>query len=718
MTWWVADTTASLMREGDLEMLRMASITMTLGALVIAPVLRGAAAADAADALEEVTVTATKQTQNLQKVEAAVTAISADALIDQGVGDLREAQKLVPSVRFQAEQDNTQVVIRGIGSTLDEANVEPLVAFNVAGIYVPREATSAAFFDIEQLEVLPGPQGTLYGRSAAGGTINITPTRPGFNDDGSALLEVGNYSAVHATVTQNIKASDTAAFRAAVDYDRHNGYETTGADSADDVSLRLSSLLAPTDALSVYLWAQGAGKYGNSANLVNKGTNPATGGFCETCFLYSNPWNDTRTGQFAGPFGTPAAESNHYKSLILGGQVDYKLDGATLSYLPSYLYLDSRPLYWLSAVQSFNIAHYNQITQELRLASTGSGPLSWLGGLYYYNLRSYSQLDLFPNLPMAFAQDSVGGNREQGYAGYGQLKYGFTDTFRAILGGRLSSTEHSANGNEPLVLGGDPYVYDKTYGHFDWKVGLEDDLLRTAMVYGTVQTGYQPGTFNELPNTPTFSNEIRPSTLLSYTVGIKSRWLDDRLQINDEVYYYDYRNLLEQSYDVSAPVNPLFNAQKVVIKGDQLDILMRVFAADQVNVNVGYSHGRDVNFVTPQGQNYAGYQIAYAPDLTAAAGYTHNIPLGQATLRAHLDWRYESSWWGTFNHIPGTKQVPSNKGDAYLTYDADKWTVGAWIKNIQNRPVIAAIAAAGVPGPGTTYLDPPRTYGLRFTINY
>jgi iron complex outermembrane receptor protein len=676
------------------------------------------AAAPAADALAEITVTATKQTENLQKVEAAVTVVTAGALINEGVEDLREAQKLVPSVRFQAEGDNTQVIVRGIGSTLDEANVEPLVAFNLAGIYVPREATSAGFFDLEQLEVLPGPQGTLYGRSAAGGTINITPTRPGFNDDGSTLLEVGNYAMVHATVTQNFKASDTTAFRAAVDYNRHDGYMTTGADSADDVSVRLSSLFNPNEALSVYFWTQGAGKYGKSANLVNKGTDPNTGTFCESCFLSSNPWNDTRTGKWAEPFGTPAAEPNHYKSLIVGGQIDYHFDGATLTYLPSYLYLDSRPVYWLSALQAINIAHYNQITQELRLASNGSGPLKWLGGLYYYNVRSYSALELFTNLPIAFAQDSVGGNREVGYAGYGQATYSFTDAFRGIIGGRYSSTDHSAHGDSPVAVGGLPYEYAKTYNHFDWKAGLEYDVLPKAMVYGTVQTGYQPGTFNELPNTATFNNEVRPSTLLSYTAGIKSRWLDDRLQINDEVYYYVYRDLLTQSYDVSAPVNPLFNAQRVVIKGNQLDILMRVFRDDQANLNIGYSHARDADFITPQGQNYNGYQVSYAPDLTALAGYTHNVPLGSATLRAHIDWRYESSWWGTFNHVPGTEQVKSDKGDVYLTYDATKWSVGAWVKNIQNRPVIAAIAAAGVPGPGTSYLDPPRTYGLRFTINY
>ncbi len=108
-------------------------------------------AADAdenSEALAEVTVTAEKQSQNLQKTAAAVTAISAETLVDAGVTDLREAQKLVPSVRFQAEGNNTQVFIRGVGANLDQANVEPNVALNFAGIYLPREATSAGFFDV------------------------------------------------------------------------------------------------------------------------------------------------------------------------------------------------------------------------------------------------------------------------------------------------------------------------------------------------------------------------------------------------------------------------------------------------------------------------------------------------------------------------------------------------------------------------------------------
>src|SRR3984893_5348658 len=238
--------------------------TILMGGFIQRPVVAAASAsvnaAAESDALAEITVTAEKQTQNLQKTAAAVTAISADTLIEAGVGNLIEAEKLVPSVRFQAEGDNTQVFIRGVGANLDFPNVEPNVAFNFAGIYLPREATSAAFFDVAQLEVLPGSQGTLYGGSAIGGTINLTPTKPGFNNEGEALLELGNHKAVHVTVTQNLKASDALALRAAVDYAYNNGFETTGAFSKNDLSARLSALLNPNDRLSIYLWAQGAQK--------------------------------------------------------------------------------------------------------------------------------------------------------------------------------------------------------------------------------------------------------------------------------------------------------------------------------------------------------------------------------------------------------------------------------------------------------------------------
>jgi iron complex outermembrane receptor protein len=519
-------------------------------------------------------------------------------------------------------------------------------------------------------------------------------------------------------VTQDFKVSESAAVRAAVDYAYNNGFEVTGAQSKNDVSVRLSTILKPSDRLTAYLWFQGAQKMGYHANLVNKGTDPVTGKYCETCFFYGNVWDDTRTGKYAGPFGTTEREREHYKTDMVGGQIDYEFDGATLSYLPSYLYLDSAPLYWLSAIQSTNTAHYNQFTQELRLASTGGGPWKWLGGLAYYNSRNSGTESLFTNLPFVFYQTNVDADRLVGYSAFGQVSYSITDTFRLTGGGRGSSTKRTAHGFEVVALGGLPYDFDKTYNHFDWKLGFEKDVAPEMMVYGTVQTGYQQGTFNALPNTPTFSNEVQPEKLVSYTAGIKTRWLDDRLQINNELYYYDYHNLIIQAYDISAPYNVIFNGNKVGIRGDQLDVLAKISQQDQVNLNIGYSRARNKDVVDPTGNNYDGLSPPYSPDWTAEAGFTHNIPLGDATLRAHIDWRFESSWFADYVHNKGTQQVPSNKGDASLTYDASSWTAGAWIKNMTNKAVIAATAAAGLPGPATAYLDDPRTFGLRFTVKY
>lgn len=505
--------------------------------------------------------------------------------------------------------------------------------------------------------------------------------------------------------------------RGAIDYQFNEGFETTGADSKNDISARLSSILKPLDNLTVYVYGQLADKFGNTENLVNKGTNPATGAYCEPCFLQSNPWNDTRTGQFATPYGTPEAEKNHYRTYMVGAQVDYNFGNITLSYIPSYLFLDAHPLYWLSAIESTNIAHYNQLEQELRLSGDNFG-LKWLLGVEFFNSRNSGSEYLFTNEPFSFYQTDIDADRLLGYAGFGQATYSVTDSFRIIGGARASSTQRTANGYEVVALGGLPYTFDKTYDHVDWKAGVEQDLAPSVMVYAIVQTGFQAGTFNALPNTATYSNEVKPEELRSYTVGLKSRWLDERLQINDELYYYDFHNLIIQAYDISAPYNLIFNGDKVGVKGNQLDILARVFSQDQLHADVSYSRARNVRVVDTNGVSYNGLAPAYTPDWVIEGGYTHNIPLGAATLRAEVNWRYESQWWADYVHNKGTEQSPDNKVDMSLTYDHTNWTVGAWVKNVSNNAVIAATAAAGIPGPATAYMEDPRTYGVRVTVKY
>lgn len=660
--------------------------------------------------LGEIVVTAQKRSESLQNVPAAITAISGAELVAAGVTDIRAAQNLVPSVRFQAENASTEIYIRGVGSTLDLPNIEPPTAFNFNGIYIPREGTSVGLFDVERIEVLPGPQGTLYGRAALGGTVNVSFNRPGSELATRALLEVGDRSLVHGSVAQDLPVGESLALRLAGDYIRHDGYLRTGADSKDDYALRLSGLFEPGDELSVYLWAHGARKDGSSPNLVRRGYNGGNFDGDPTAFESDDPWNDAITPT------EPDAGAQEYDNLVAGAQLDWDLGGATLTYIPGYFFLDWEGRYWLENLPSLLTAHYNQVTNELRLAGE-AGRWRWLAGLYQYRVTNDGRF-VVAGFPLA----DIRRNRLEGYASFGEATLGVSDRLRLTAGGRFSSDEREGSGQTAF---GQPYTASQDFDRFDWKLGVEYDARDQVLLYAVVQTGYQPGTYNLFPATSTQDNLVDEATLTAYSAGFKSRWLDDRLQVNDELYYYDYRDLLVQSFNLNTALLTTFNAEKTEIYGNQLDLLYQLTGAGRLDLSVGYLHARYDEFVVPpeieigtDNRDFSGYELQYAPDWTITAGYQHDFALAGGSLRARVETRYESDFWGTFAHNRGTQQKAYTKSNASLTYFSgdDRWSLGLWVRNIEDEAVLAA-TTTGQFGPyADAFLEPPRTYGLRFTL--
>lgn len=306
----------------------------------------------------------------------------------------------------------------------------------------------------------------------------------------------------------------------------------------------------------------------------------------------------------------------------------------------------------------------------------------------------------------------------KGIAAFGQGTYKISDVWRITLGGRASYDKRTANGISPDV--GNPlYEFDKSFKRFDYKIGTEFDLSPRAMVYLTYQTAYQPGTFNEVPSTPTASNLISSPKLSSFTGGVKSRFLDNTLQINVEGFYYSYNDLLLQAYDASKPYNPIFNA-KAETYGAQLDSVFQPTADDRFSASVAYLHARTKKYAVPGLTAFENLSLPYAATWTINLAYHHDFHLSNGYIRPAVDARYESSYFADFVHTPGTRQRPTWRENASLTYFAGsgKWSAGAWIKNITNKAVIAATAAAGIPGPATAYLEEPRTYGGRVTFNF
>jgi iron complex outermembrane receptor protein len=681
------------------------------------------AAGDAS--LPEVIITSNKQAQALRKTPGAVSAFSGEELQGAGVTDIRDAQQLVPGVRFQQQNLSTEIYIRGVGSTLDFPQIESPTSFNLNGITVPREASSVPLYDIDALEVLPGPQGTLYGRSSLGGAVNVSFRRPTAQAETETLLEAGNYGLVHATAAQNVAVTPRLAVRAAVDILDHSGYETSGADAQHDLAARLSALLRPAPDLSLYGWASTVSKEGHPPNLVVKGVNPASGRLDPDAYLQGSAWNDQFPAPYAAalPFGQPRAQRQSYANTMLGGQADLTMPGGTvLTWIPSYLDLSSAPDYWLGAFPGNETNNYRQFTNELRAAGSAAWG-SWLGGLYAYHLDSNGSFTFGGFTPASgFPVAIVDRNRIEGEALFGQASVAIGPGLRAVIGGRLSVDDRIGDGRYADATGLAPYTYARRFHHLDYKLGIECDLDPDTLVYANTQTAYQPGTFNAYASTPAASNAIDPARLAAYSAGIKARLAGGRLQVDDEVFFDDYHGLFASSYNTVLNSNQTFNAQKVRITGNQLDLAYKPTAADRIDLGVAYLHARNVDFELPDGTaNFDGLQLQYAPDWTLTARLSHELWLPVGRLRLAADSRYEDSFFADFRHTPGGRQQPSFRSDASITYLAEGglWSLGLWVRNIENAAVIAATAAGSNLPPlatgATAFLEPPRTYGLRAT---
>ena len=693
---------------------------------------------------DEIIVTAQKRSQKLQDIAAAVTAIDRATFEVRGITTLADAQNLAPSVRLQKESASTEIYIRGVGSTLDLPMIEPPNAYNINGVYVPREVTSASLVDVERMEFLPGPQGTLYGRGAIGGVINTITQRPGDEFETTANVEAGNFSHVRASVTQNIPLSESASLRGTLSTFDRDGYLKSGADSADDLAGFLALEVSPVDNVNIYLWTHIESREGYSANLLSKGS---VANARSQAFPNSDPWNDQLEGSLA-PFATLGPIDAQYRvwdTVLIGAEVDWDInEDLTLTYVPSYLDFDWRQEYWLTHKDGDFNESIDQQTHELRLAYDSGSAVSWLAGLYAYQIETAGQLfiqfgpgELFPDSPPGLWLDAsdVRNHELDGTAVFGEVTYSLSERARFVAGGRVSRDERVASGFQPDIVVGpavktEPvalftgmappaWANSDSWNHVDWKLGIEFNTENNGLLYAAAQTGFQPGTFDVFPDTVTEESE-----LLAFTVGAKNRYLDGRLVFNNEAFYYVYDNLLTQAFNAATGTNFLTNAD-VIIYGLQSDLALAPATMENTRFtfSLGYLHARYDDFVEDSLDVFNGSQMQNAPDWTATLGIDHDWRWQSgAYLRASISSRYESGYWGDFSHSAGMYQAAYTKTDAALTLHSGsgKWSLGLWVKNLEDQDVQSAAATGNPftdPGPGAPFLEAPRTYGLRFNLN-
>src|SRR5579862_175874 len=296
------------------------------------PVKSSPASDSAGQQIEEIVVTANKRSESIQESPAAITAFNAVSLDKLGIVNALDLTKLVPGAQMIAENAVAQSFIRGVGSNIDDPYVDPGIGFNVNDISLPRYASGASFFDLARVEVLPGPQGTLYGGSASGGVVNLIPVQPENNLDGTGTLEGGNYASVHVFVAQNLPVSDDLSLRGAFDFERHDGYESRGLDSADGTySGRISALWTPSADFKAYIFGSIHDFEGKPNAAVNS-----------PLLDPGNPWAVPAFGPIVGNPVDASLANASYKTGIIGGRFDYSFDDLTLSYIPGLVLVDVR----------------------------------------------------------------------------------------------------------------------------------------------------------------------------------------------------------------------------------------------------------------------------------------------------------------------------------------------------------------------------------------
>jgi iron complex outermembrane receptor protein len=688
--------------------------------------------------LADVTVTAQKIAQPASKTPLSLTAVSGENLRSAGVTNAVGLTELIPNVQIApGTAGSTDISIRGIASSNTTEVGDPAAAFHIDGVYLGRpQSAGAAFYDLERVEVLRGPQGTLYGRNATAGAINLITNKPAKTRAGEANLTLGNYNLRNFEGMLNLPVSEQFALRAVLSSTQRNGFlNTAGApnnfsknrDDADNLSARVHGLLTFNADTRLLLTVDTSQNKGAGPGTVPLATYQNQRGSAQRTSLtnVNEGLRDDRSAGFSAEFTT------------LTGIGEF-------TYLGAHRSFDRATLSSTNSTSSFTDSDFSQTSHELRLASSGQGDLSWLAGLYLY--KEKGNIDAaFTNPALAnqfgpgnpgvrFIQDPVNSTSN---AVFGQATYRVNPSLRLTAGLRTTSDEKSRDGRTTNLAGtfNSPALVNKanvSYRQTTWKLGADYDLSRSALAYANLATGYKAGGYFDGSNARG-DNTYRPELLTSFEVGVKGRFLDNRLRLSAAIFNYDYKDL-QISY---VTVNPLSNqigtittnAARAKSTGLEVEAKLAVSDSGTVNIGLGLLNAKYKEFVFPAiagrpvAIDYAGKRLDQAPDATLSLGYTHDWVLDSgAAVTASFGTRFSSSYvlsnFAVAQPVQYT-QKSFTRSDINLTYTAprEKWFVQAYARNLENKNVMTGFAFSSLTG-SNVYLSEPRTFGVRAGVKF
>lgn len=719
--------------------------------------------------IEEIVVTAQKRAENLQDVPVSVTALTADALSARGVNNVLALNNMAPGMRISANDAaaNPKIYIRGVGLSDFNPNASSGVGVYVDGVYIGSPlAQMAGFFDLAQVEVLRGPQGTLYGRNTNGGAINITTKRPSQTFTADASLEYATFNAVtaEAAVGGPIVA-DKLAFRAAGQWAKDDGYtynRVTGNDvnAADHWAGRLSVLYTPTDDFELLAQVNRYANRGDAIAPQHRALFPATAaatgpdGLCAANAYAGGACTDLLG--YADTDGNPRAIDAN-----LEGKDKVDLFGASAQATWSFNNLQ------LVSVTAWQWAHRNdlentdgspaqmleinyrsrqqQFTQELRLQSNNpSSRLNWLVGGYFMDetvedntrqdtLRDLRPLFMAPDNPTGLSPENsvaVFGwpytQKTKGYAVFGQADYKITDKLTGTVGLRWSADDKHMNYQSQIEDGLIVLLTSdqkKTFSAFSGRLGLRYQVSDDANVYATYNRGYKSGGFfGGLATTPEEVEPYNNETLDAYEVGLKSEFLDRRVRLNVSGFYYDYKNqqVFAQALRNGLTVLVLDNAANSKVYGGEAEITARPIQPLTLTAGVSLLHAEYGEYFS-EGQDFTGNRLPQSPKVTFNAAATWVAPLANgASIVANVDANYSSKVYFDNSNAERLSQDAVWIAGAQVSWRSpdQKIEVGAFARNLFDKTYVVSISNIDSLGEDLLSMNRPRSLGAFLRYHY
>lgn len=769
-----------------------------------------ASADEAADAgLEDIVVTAQRKSESAQRAGLAISVVSSDRIFERNITQPAELNKIVPAVQIQqAGGSATTFFVRGVGNFAVNGFTDPAVAFNYDGVYIGRSTSNGGLlYDLERVEVLKGPQGTLYGRNATSGAINIIPAKPKPGENGAFLSAAyGNYDALNLQGYANIAIGDEGALRISALRSKRDGYLSDGSSDENMTAVRAQMLAHLTDNLTVragldYSHMGGAGQ--GSSYAFSYRLNRATGtytftpsGLGSNVGLFDPAAQAFRQTLFIGLSGRNAAPLD--KALFLrnnfygaNGEITWKSPIGTLTVIPAWRSGKLNQTFAIPAFEAFLQEKQDQQSIEARLSGEKLfnfmdyvlGAFAYhetVDGNYTFNQQGLSPFTNFNSKTTAKAL-------------FARLTGHVTDRLRVVGGIRYTNEKKHFDGrndqilvvctvtvqfvpscpNAPLLPTVDmpsqvgfpvpaasggvvpigttgaiaqrrlvSVVASTKVNKVNFRAAAEFDIGPRSLLYASFENGFRSGGFSLSLGHETY----RPETINAFTIGMKNRLLDNRLQFNIEGFIWKYRDqqVTHPGIDATGAQSQFTeNVGRSTNKGVEVEAQYLPLPDTLLTVNVQYLDAKYDSFTyqvpvgnappvtgcaftraTPTATMYtidcSGFRAYQSPKWTANLGAQQSFHLGTSELILRADTQYRSSRYVAFDYlsfqnIGGTwisgAQVSLKPGGT-------PFTISAYIQNIENNRTPVASGSLALASVYTYNVTPPRTYGMRVSAKF